>query len=354
MNQTSREQLVYRVMTGELIIDIGGTTYTLKPANPHVRLRAAKVYMDTVRESRFAPWLTERGCLHILIKNGICSVDIDANIKIIDEEIENLKVGLFTSLFKPEVHSQTRKRLDMVKEKQTDMLINRHSLDYLTVNGFAEMVKRQYMVFETLYLDNSERVWTDQNKVDSLLLEQITSEIVSSSVDVPQLREVARNEPWRNYWNVNKGNPFNTYNTVCLTDEQRTLILFSRMYDSAYEHPNCPTDNIIADDDLFDGWMIHERRKNEKDKMTSQLEDRMSGKINKLADSDEVFLVAKNKDDASRINSMNDVRGKIVKAQRAAVVKKKGRAVDANFQDRKIQLQQAQNEQFIQTVKGKK
>lgn len=353
MNQANREELVYQVMTGELIFDIGGTTYVLKPADPYVRLRAAKIYKDTVRESRFDSWLTDKGCLHLLVKNGICSADIDANIKIIDKEIENLKVGLFTSLFISDVHDQTRRRLDMVKKKHLEMVSNRHSLDHLTVNGFAEMVKRQYLVFETLYLENSERVWTDQNKVDSLLLEQIASEIISSSIDIPQLRDISRNEPWRNYWNVNKGNPFNIYNILHLTDEQRTLVLFSRMYDSAYEHPNCPPDDIIEDDDLFDGWMIYERRKNEKDKMTSQFEQRM-GKNSKMSESDEVFLVARNKEDATRINSMNDVHGKIVKSQREAVIKRQGKAVDANFQDRKIQLQEARNKQFVQTVKGKK
>ncbi len=355
MNQARREELVYQVMTGELIITIGGTTYILKPADPHIRLRAATIYKDTIRDSRFDSWLTDKGCLHLLVKHKMCSADIDANIKTIDKEIENLKVRLFTSLFIPDVHSKTRKHLEMVKIKQLEMLATRHCFDHLTATGFAEMVKRQYLVFETLYVENnSQKVWTDQDKVDSLLLEQITSEMISNSVDIAELREVARNDPWRNYWNINKGNPFNLHDTLYLTDEQRTLVLFSRMYDSAYEHPNCPPDDVIKDDDLFDGWMLYERRKNEKDKITSQFEERMNKRGGKMKDSDEVFLVAKSKEDAARINALNDTHGHIVKAQRKAVVKRQGKAVDANFQDRKIQLQQARNEQFIQTVKGKR
>lgn len=341
-------------MTGELVISLGGTTYILKPADPATRLRAAAIYKKAVREHRFDPWLTDKACLHLLVKNGLCSADIDANLKTIDKEVENLKVGLFTSLFVPDVHSKTRVRLDMVKKKQIEMMSTRHSLDHLTVNGFAEMVKRQYLVFETLYFEDSTRVWTDQKKVDSLLLEQITSEMIGDSVGIDELREVARNDPWRNYWNVNKGNPFRLDDTLYLTDEQRTLVLFTRMYDSAYEHPNCPPDDVIKDDDLFDGWMLYERRKNEKDKMSSQFEERMSKTGNKMRDSDEVFLVAKNKKDAQRINQMNDTQGHIVKAQRTAVIKRQGRAVDANFPDRKIELQQAKNQQFISNVKGKR
>ena len=350
MDRNERESLVYRIVTGETQLSIGQNIYTIKATTAHLRFKAAELYKQTKKQNRFNPWLTDKDCIRLLIQNNLCSADIDNNLKIISKEIDNLKVRLFDTITNAVEHKKIRERLKKVKVKQEEMVTTRHMYDHLTLAGFAEMVKRQFLIFSTTYC-GSKKLWDNPKDVDFIVLERLTSAVLQNTVGVDKLREIARTDPWRNYWNLQKDNIFGHTSVVELTDEQKTLLLFSKMYDSAYENPDCPTDDIIGDDDLFDGWMISQRRQNEKGRKTKQI----NKKLGKLRDSDEVFIVAKNADEVKAIHDMNDMEGQIIKAKRKAVLKQKGKAVDANFSDRKLQMQQQSNNQFITTVKqGKK
>ena len=53
------------------------------------------------------------------------------------------------------------------------------------------------------------------------------------------------------------------------TVPQITLVSLSRMYDNVYKSPECPPDEIIADNYAIDGWFIEqheERKKRQKEK----------------------------------------------------------------------------------------
>lgn len=351
----TNEQIIYRIVSGEQTIILNDIVYKIKTPSNKLRLEAEQLYTSTIRKNRFNDyWLSDKACLNLLVKNGLCSPEIDANMKIMEKSIEDLKVSLYTSMFIPDIHADKRRQLNLTKQKQRELLSIRHSLDHLTLDGFASMIKSQYLIFNTLYDENYNRIWNTFNDVDVFLLEKISNRILSNTIQPSKIREIARTEPWRGYWNIKKTNIFDG-SVFDLTDEQKSLILYSRMYDSAYEHPECPTEEIIKDDDIFDGWMISQHRKAEKQKMTSQLDKQLNkSKSSKMANSDEVFLVAKSKEDRARIEAMNDTAGSIIKAQRRATIKQRGgRAVDSNFMDRKVGIQQQANQQFMKHTKGK-
>ena len=79
------------------------------------------------------------------------------------------------------------------------------------------------------------------------------------------------------------------------------------MYSKIYEHPNCPNDAIIEDDDALDGWMLLEQRENKKQKEQKGVSNMMSDKIK---NSKEVFLMANNdKEQTEAIFDLNDDTG---------------------------------------------
>jgi hypothetical protein len=102
------------------------------------------------------------------------------------------------------------------------------------------------------------------------------------------------------------------------------------MYDSAYEHPDCPDDEILNDDDAFDGWLIRERRKSEKDKGRKMVDDLVGGRHGGAS---EVFVLAKGKKDAARIEAANDAAIQAIKRQREAALQKHGTLNDAAMPD---------------------
>jgi len=73
------------------------------------------------------------------------------------------------------------------------------------------------------------------------------------------------------------------------------------MYDNIYEHPECPDDLIIEDDDALDGWLIHQKNKNKQLKKQAALD---SSNPN-LKKAQEVFMMANDMNEAEDILSLN-------------------------------------------------
>ena len=348
LSESRKEEIITRLFTGEVVLGLGHKSYKIVSPSQYIRRNAQEIYNKTLHENRFGEWITDADALKILTYHSLCTKEIDDNIKAMDKQIEDLKVTLYESLFLPNRFDESKKMLDMVKNKYSQMYALRHSLDYLTLRGYAEMVRRQYIVFMTLYnYDTNKKIWDAWEDIDTRLLENIVSELASNSISIEDLREVARTDPWKNYWYISNCSPFRQPLEE-LTDEQKTVCIFSHMYDNALKHPESPTDDVMNDDDLFDGWLIKKRREREKEQMNQHVDKQLGGR--KHADAHEVFIMAKDVDAAKKIEAMNDIQAKMVKKQRGAILQKKGTAVDNDFMDVKLDLQRQSNEKFKETV----
>lgn len=164
-------------------------------------------------------------------------------------------------------------------------------------------------------------------------------------VDISSIRELARTDPWRTYWNSGDI-VFN--GPVCdWTDEQRLLVNFSKMYDNIYSNPDKPNSMIINDDDLLDGWLMDQQQNDEYNR-------KGGGDIkNQHPGANEVFVVAKSEEDIHQINQMNDMNAKVIKKQRQAVINKQGTASDLDFHDTKLDMEMQANQKKSQIAKRK-
>jgi hypothetical protein len=163
---------------------------------------------------------------------------------------------------------------------------------------------------------------------------------------------LARTEPWKSIWIAGKtessvfGKPSSE-----LTEEQKAIVLWSRMYDSVYENPKCPPDFIINDDDTLDGWLITQNRKRESEVKGAYGEQHL-GKVGK--DGAEVYIPVQSAKDAQRGEEMNDARARIIKRQRMAAVKSKGSIKEQYMPDSQITMKAQARKQFSDHVKGNK
>jgi hypothetical protein len=175
-----------------------------------------------------------------------------------------------------------------------------------TLEGYALSVKNEFIICNTLY-KNNKRVFNNtlsNNQGSYTYFNDLVNEINKNTISVAQFKELARHQIWKSYWYCNKNNVFHD-SVINITDDQRTLINISRMYDSVYEHQECPSDKIIEDDDMLDGWMIVQRRKSEQAKNTKKVDD-----LNpKLKNAQEVFLMANNEESYEEIMSLNSQEG---------------------------------------------
>jgi hypothetical protein len=125
-----------------------------------------------------------------------------------------------------------------------------------------------------------------------------------------------------------------------LTDDQRTLINISRMYDSIYDHAECPSDNIIDDDDMLEGWMIFQKRKNEQLKNQQKVDN-----LNpKLKNAQEVFLMADSKESFEEIMSLNSPEAKYKIKEKLAYIGTVGEVKDSQLPDVQRDLQNKANQ----------
>ena len=164
------------------------------------------------------------------------------------------------------------------------------------------------------------------------------------------VRELARSEPWRSIW-LMKEDTGQTLFTNCpereLTYDQRNICVWSRMYDNVQESTECPDDEVINDDDMLDGWFIIQRKKQEKEKLESTVESMTNN--SKIANSQEVFIMTDNQQQADMINSANSLHGQLLKKQRLAQVKAAGGELkDQQLQDKQLELRTISNQQYKQ------
>lgn len=91
--------------------------------------------------------------------------------------------------------------------------------------------------------------------------------------DIPVIRQIARSVEWRMFWTLSRENLPAVFNRPIgdITHNQRLLVYWSRIYDSAFETHEPPEKDVIDDDDLFDQWLANRDLQRKEDKSDSQV-----------------------------------------------------------------------------------
>lgn len=264
------------------------------------------------------------------------------------KQIDSIKIELFKSFFNPHRLKSVKVKLHNAKQSYNKYYTLRHCIDHITIEGFCENLKNQYLLFNSLYLQDNTKI-SNLYSMEEYDLEPISREIGIYTIDVAEFRKLARSDIWRTYWSANKDFLFDKP-AVELTDEQRTLIAFSKMYDSARESIESPPDPVFDDDDMFDGWMLLQHEKHKDSKKTKQAE---SGLNDKMAKAQEMFIVAPNIQEAIDIHSLNSDKSKSIIKERAAAIQRSAELDVTELPDVKREIQKQSQEMFKQKFRKK-
>lgn len=348
MNNTSL--YLSRILSGFYYFILNNKQYKLVYPDISVRYEA-EIYADNERENnKFGEWLNDSDILYYLIDYGMWTSNGDDAVKTLEKQIENQKVSLYQSILNPPQTKNIRRYLEGSKKSYNKLYNIRHSFDHLTLNGYIENIKNQYLLAYSIYDSNNERVFNDINNIDFNLLTQFSESIASYIINIDTFRSIARSDLWRNYWSANKDRIFDKP-VVSWTDEQKTLVVLTKMYDSAYEHPDCPDDKVIEDDDMFDGWMIYQRRENDKAKDKNRANKILEGK--NLGKAQEVFLMANTNEEAQNIYNLNDNQSRNIIREREKTISHLGSVEHSKLPDVQRDLVIQSNQQFMNTAKRK-
>lgn len=333
-----------RILSGFFLFIYNNTRYKLIYPDISIKYEAELYASQEYEHNRFNEWISEEAIVDSLVSIGVWSYTGDDHLKNLEKQMDDLKVDLYKNFLNPTKIKSLRRTLNNIRNGFNRQYSIRHSLDQYTIEGYSQQLKNQYILINSLYDENNNRIFNSIDNADHALLTHLSNIISENIIDMDIFRAIARNDTWKNYWSANSDRLFDK-SVVNWTDEQKTLVVLTKMYDSAYQHPECPPDQVFEDDDMFDGWMIIQKRDNEKNKNKNRTEKLLEGK--KLDKAGEVFIVAGSKEEAQNIYDLNDHNSRHIIRERETVLKNSSNVVDvAQLPDVQRELTVQTNQQF--------
>jgi hypothetical protein len=341
MNDEDLELLLCRILSGKLYFTYNLDSYELRSPDNELKYKAQLLYNSIINEEKYNYWIREADLNSLLITLGLWTQDTMTIMKDIEKKIDNHKVDLFKFSTLLEKTKSIRKNLGQYKNQLYHIQSKKSDLFANTLEGYALSIKNEYIICNTLFR-NSHKVFRDNalNDQDSYgFFNNLVNEINKNNISITAFKSLCRHQLWKSFWNCNKGNIFNAAISD-LTEEQRTIINIARMYDSVYDHPECPSDVVIEDDDMLEGWMILQRRKSDQAKNQQRVDELNS----KLKNAQEVFIMADSQESFEEIANLNSSESKYRMQEKFAYVNANGSASDAQLPDVQRQLQQQSNQ----------
>jgi len=343
MRQHEREFFVSRIRAGVNIIKVNGLT--LKVCTPTIEdeYEINDVYMRAFQSARDEEIMTQDEMLDWMIERGLWTekdFEVEASFK---DNVDYLKTELFRSRNDAHRIEEARYHLKTTREFLDGLNQRKFALQDNTCEGIAAMAKSSEFIKRCTYLNGG---LYDFDSEGPVAIGEVLNAYYSMVLREPISRELARTEPWRSLWLLNSSNTFTLFHNKDreLSIDQRNLLVWSRMYDNVQESPEAPSDDILEDDDMLDGWFLIQKQKRDKARLEAEMETTGNSKINQ---SGEIFVMARTKQDRERVESMNSTHSKIIKQQRISAAKQRGMVETGQFTDEKIEMQNMSNEQFM-------
>jgi hypothetical protein len=343
MEPYKRDFFIARIRAGYVSVKMDGQRFLVGNPDKHIALCSQELYLEAYEKAEDEGLLTDEELLDWLVRQGIWSEENEKNYqKVVPEHIEYWKIELFNSSLKSNTRKTIRKYLKAAKDEYERLGRIRHYYDYTTIDGYATYVKNMYIISNSTTLDNQLVDWQQYNL--ATLMSKYHHELLSPE----DVRELARTAPWTGLWSVLKstGRIFEGD----LTIEQQSLLSWSIMYDRIRESHDCPSDSVIDDDDMLDGWLLVQKRKREAEKNKQEIESSLS---DKMRNADDVFIMAETAADAQKIDMLNPQHAKRIKSQRLQHVKEQGLVREQEFKDVQQQRSMDMQRAYIQRVKGR-
>lgn len=350
MDEGRRNFLAHQIISGIKFITIDNIRYKLIAPSKELKLLSEYIYKDTIESLRFDNFITKEKAERLLIGLGMWGPHEEQSLKKLEKYLDDQKVRLYHSLYDSEKQKRTRRTIKTTKANIQKAFMRKYALEYMTLEYHALAMKRNFIVGMCLRDMDGHAIYEEDGfwNANSDILERVVELLDSNTYDVSDIRNIARNDPWKSIWNIGKENCLGRPSSE-LTSDQITLMTFSKMYDSAYQSMDCPSDEVFEDDDMFDGWMIDQRRTRDK-----QQKQKETDTLNNIPDkAQEVFVFAPTREDADKVYDLNTEDARRTIKQRSQVIEARDGRVDAKeLPDTQLELRNQQREEYMAKMKG--
>ncbi len=346
MDDVFYEKALYRILQGRFRLTLGDLVLFIYEPDRELLEESYDIYDEAYKKAYFRGVYLKKELLEVLVDNDLWTPFDDREAEKIEKEIENLKVEAFRSFFDSKKLRGIKARIRANERGFFKYKSKKMSLDHVSCEGVASFSKNVWLISQCTKLkDGSDYNW-DKHPI-STIMEHYTSEQLGQET----IRAVARQEPWRSMWKHGKASGVLGKPACDFTRDQLSLCTYSSMYDNVYESPESPNEKVLEDDDCLDGWFIVQKRKYEKDKKQKEVDDMITNP--KIANSQEVFVVAKDNEAAQEIYGLNNPLARSTIQNRKNVIDEAGGEISfTKFHDVRQDIAMESHKAAISKMKG--
>jgi hypothetical protein len=354
MKPWERELYVSRIIAGRTAFSLDGIQLFFGQPSRDQRAYANEIYREALREAEMSGVMFQDDIMGVMHMEHLWTPHDHEQLELLVKTMDDMKAELYDSWNQSNKRLAIRTALKKGYVERDRLETKKHALDHLSCEGIAISAKYRFLMGCSLYYPTGQPYWPDNSRwlYADAFIDRATEILAKERLNESQFRELALNEPWRSHWGGKgvAGRGLLDVASVDMTDDQRALVLWSTIFDSIRESPNCPPESVFSDDDMLDGWMIIQRRKREAEMEKQSHETKGNQKI---MNSDEVFYMAETVEDARKIEKLNDGVGMMLKRQRMGFLKEKGEVAEIMMPDTWLRLQTEAAQKASARIKGK-
>lgn len=341
------EFTLYRIMKGHLSYRRDGLSLYILEPDQDMMYRSCEVYQEIYDTAYTKGVMIKEEAHELLMEREYYSPFDDRDIEKLKKDIEDLKIECFKSFVNTK-KLMGLKYLIRESEKMLNKIYKKkNQFDHLTCEGVATLAQWNWVIENSTYYKDTNKLYDWSKFSVNTLMNYYEGSVINSE----DFRKVARSDNWRPMWNLGKktGNLFSRPVSM-MTRDQIALCSFSTMYDNVYESQESPPEKVIEDDDCLDGWFIEQKKKYERMKKDQEANSFTSN--SKIANANEVFIMANSDEEAEYIEDFNSMQAKNVKNERMNVIKGNSNVQDIHFPDVAMDIGIQQNNMFSNRVRG--
>ena len=350
MEYEERELKLYSILNAKTYLEFQGKRYYTTINTVEDKHRASILYHDIINDLKYETIMSWVQAQKMTEKLGLWTTENESGLESLNKMLDDLKLQLYLHHYIPDRVEAFTKQIEKVRsgiEKSTN---NKYVLYHATKEYYTSNIKRQYLLALSIRDENDQPVYTHENfwVSDATILNVFENRSLTNFMTITEIRELARSDPWRSMWGPSKANALSGPSTSW-TEEQKVLVSYSRMYDNVYESMECPSDMVIENDDMLDGWFISQRKEREKAR-----NEKAADKLFKGGEGhQELFLMAGSQEHAQNIYNMNDEQSRNTIKSREKQIKEKGEVKHQNLQDVQMDMRMQATQETMQKMRNR-
>ena len=344
MKQHMREYFIYRERAGFYNVDVAGNRLRIYAPTVEQELEACSIFVESYDESFAQGIMTDEQMFDWMIEHGVWSQEDDKAMEGLKKDLNKLRMEIFNARNNEVLKERIRLYIRAGERQTKNLLKKRYNYYDKTCEGVAALAKEVSLIKDCTFMGDEPYNFNECSP------SSVAQAYKGHTLEEEQIRDLTRNEPWKTLWSIKEKTDVTLFNNESreLNINQKNLIIWASVYDSIQESVDCPADDVVEDDDMLDGWFVHQTEKRKREKAEFDFENTTNEKIK---NADEVFIVANTERDRDRVEGLNHVHGRMVKKEREALLMHKHKNADGStgqgeFRDEQLKMTTASNKMY--------